>query len=116
VWEDTLGRGLRCIVVTGALRSQEAHALEELIVEVLGQQPPALVLDLSEVSSVDGTLLNAIDRVRPWLDAFGGPLVVISPLPEIRAVFQLTEGARRFSTVPDLPAAVEIATAAAGNS
>jgi len=67
-----------------------AEELEARLTEVIDEGPSAVVLDLSEVTFLDSTVLGVLLHGLKRMGAAGGRLRIVIARPEIRRIFELT--------------------------
>jgi len=85
-------RGTKTVVlaVHGDADMNVAEELEARLTEVIDERPSAVVLDLSEVTFLDSTVLGILLHGLKRLGAAGGRLRIVTARPEIRRIFELT--------------------------
>ena len=95
--EERLDRGTILIAVSGEADLRVAGELREQLHSVIDEHPSAVVVDLSEATLVDSTVLGVLVGTLKRMRASGGHFRVISPGGEIRRVLELTSLDRVFS-------------------
>ena len=85
-------RGTKTVVlaVHGDADMNVAEELEARLTEVIDEGPSAVVLDLSEVTFLDSTVLAVLLHGLKRMGAAGGRLRIVIARPEIRRIFELT--------------------------
>jgi anti-sigma B factor antagonist len=78
------------VTATGEVDMYTAPTLEQALDGVIGLGGTSVVLDLTEVTFVDSTLLSVLLRYRDRLTDLGGLLVVVSDDRRIRRTFEIT--------------------------
>lgn len=78
--------GGRVFVLWGGLGRSSCQGLTE---ELIGPPGSFLVIDLSQLTFVDSSVLDAIGRARQTMIIDGGMLVVCRPQPEVRRVLEI---------------------------
>ena len=84
-WDD----GVATVTVRGEIDLGTVGALSERLGDVARQNPRQLVINLAEVRFLDSTGLHAFVRVRRELPE-PCPVILRSPQPQIRRVFNIT--------------------------
>jgi anti-sigma B factor antagonist len=104
--EDATSRDWRVVRVAGELDLHTSPQLRDHVLELLGEPPVRIALEMSEVSFMDssslGNLVTCLKRVRER----GGELVLIGVTGSPMKVLSLTGLERVFVLVPsesDLP-------------
>jgi anti-sigma B factor antagonist len=78
------------VTATGEVDMYTAPTLEQALDGVIGLGGTSVVLDLSEVTFVDSTLLSVLLRYRDRLTDLGGQLVIVSGDRRILRTFEIT--------------------------
>jgi anti-sigma B factor antagonist len=78
------------VTATGEVDMYTAPRLEQALDGVVGLGGTSVVLDLSEVTFVDSTLLSVLLRYRDHLAELGGQLVIVSDDRRILRTFEIT--------------------------
>jgi anti-sigma B factor antagonist len=78
------------VTATGEVDMYTAPTLEQALDGVIGLGGTSVVLDLSEVTFVDSTLLSVLLRYRDRLTDLGGQLVIVSEDRRILRTFEIT--------------------------
>jgi anti-sigma B factor antagonist len=86
------------VAATGEVDLDTAPELDRALVGPLTEGATKLVVDLSEVTSVDSTALHVLLRAARQLDGRARELTVVAPDPNVRKVFEIM-GVNRFFAV-----------------
>src|SRR5579875_3197574 len=78
------------IKVSGYLDISTSPRLREKILEVAGDDPAAVILDLGSIEFLDSSALGVVLNGWKLLQAEGGTLAVISPQARITKIFEIT--------------------------
>ncbi len=78
------------IRASGYLDVSTSPRLREKILEVAGEDPSVLLLDLGPIEFLDSSALGVILNGWKLLQAEGSTLAVISPQPRITKIFEIT--------------------------
>jgi anti-sigma B factor antagonist len=78
------------VTATGEVDMYTAPTLEQALDGVIGLGGTSVVLDLSEVTFVDSTLLSVLLRYRDHLTELGGQLVIVTNDRRILRTFEIT--------------------------
>jgi anti-anti-sigma factor len=84
-WDD----GTATVTVRGEIDAATTDAFYQRLADVAGGSPRRLVIDLAGVGFLDSSGLRAFVRLRKALPAHC-PVIVRSPHPRTRQVFELT--------------------------
>lgn len=95
--EERLDRGTVVVAVSGEADLRVAGDLREQLHAVMDEHPSAVVVDLSEATLVDSTVLGVLVGTLKRMRSRGGHFRVVSPGGEIRRVLELTSLDRVFS-------------------
>ena len=82
--------GWAIVGVTGELELATAPRLRQQVVSLVGEGHTRIVLDLTQVDFVDSIGLGVIVSVLKRVRSHGGELVLVGPVPRVRALFELT--------------------------
>jgi anti-sigma B factor antagonist len=94
------------VTVAGEVDMYTAPALEQALEGVVGLGGTTVVLDLTEVSFIDSTLLSVLLRYRDRLNNLGGELAIVTDDRRIRRTFEITGLDRIFTIEPRLADAI----------
>jgi anti-sigma B factor antagonist len=78
------------VTISGEIDILSAPQLRERLLSVIGRHGPQLALDLSGVTFIDCTGINALLSVRRRAELEGGSLRVLRASPCVRRVITLT--------------------------
>lgn len=84
-WDDTTA----IVTAKGDVDFTTIDTLSVRLAAVLSGNPQRLVIDLAEVSFLDSAGLHSLSRARKALPE-GCPLVIRSPQPKVRRIFEIT--------------------------
>ena len=84
------------VTATGEVDMYTAPTLEQALDGVIGLGGISVVLDLSEVTFVDSTLLSVLLRYRDQFAELGGQLVIVTADRRILRTFEITGLERLF--------------------
>jgi anti-sigma B factor antagonist len=101
------------VTATGEVDMYTAPTLEQALDGVIGLGGTSVVLDLSEVTFVDSTLLSVLLRYRDRLTDLGGQLVIVTDDRRIRRTFEITGLDRLFRIEPRLAGGIGVVAASA---
>jgi len=99
-------RGAVVVRLTGELDLYNAPALREALLELVAQSPRRLVLDLTDVSFMDSTVLGALVEVRARLGSPDG-LVLAAPALETRRALAVSGLDRHFEVSETVEGALD---------
>jgi anti-sigma B factor antagonist len=94
-----LTNGTWVVAASGEVDLYTAPELERALTAALTAGVTQLVVDLTEATFVDSTVLHVLLRATQHLDGAGGELIAVVPDPNIRRVFEITGFERLFSIV-----------------
>jgi anti-sigma B factor antagonist len=97
-----LGGDAFVVTAVGEIDMYSAPILEQALEGVVGLGGTRVVLDFSEVSFVDSTLLSVLIRYRDRLIDLGGELVLVTDDLRIRRTLEVTGLNRLFTIEPRL--------------
>ncbi len=95
-WEQ----GTAIVELAGDIDMHQTPAVHQAIVEVCGQRPQRLVVDLGGVGYIDSSGVSLFVEVFRRLKAYGGSLRLCSLQERVRGVFEVTHLDRFFSIYP----------------
>lgn len=95
--EEQLDRGMILVAVSGEADLRVAGELREQLHAVIDEHPSAVIVDLSDATLVDSTVLGVLVGALKRMRSRGGHFRVVSPGGEIRRVLELTSLDRVFS-------------------
>jgi anti-sigma B factor antagonist len=98
-------RGALVVRLTGELDLYNAPVLRETLLECAARSPRRLVVDLTEVTFVDSTVLGALVEVRSKLGSRDG-LVLAAPGLETRRALEVSGLERLFEVTETLEGAL----------
>lgn len=99
------------VTAAGEVDMYTAPALEQALDGVVGLGGTSVVLDLTEVSFIDSTLLSVLLRYRDRLTNLGGKLAIVTDDRRIRRTFEITGLDRIFTIEPRLADAIRAVVA-----
>lgn len=82
--------GVAVIELSGELDLAVHDRFRNLAEELVGEAPPLVVADVSEVEFMDSTMLREVLRCHRELDEAGSRLVVAGAQPPVRRLLELT--------------------------
>jgi anti-sigma B factor antagonist len=88
------------VVLRGDVDLHHSPALHARLVELAGQRPKRLMLDLSEVPYMDSSGVGTLVEVFRRVTAYNGKLVLFGLSSRVRSVFEITR-LDRFFTICD---------------
>jgi anti-sigma B factor antagonist len=91
----------------GELDLAVAADLRTLLEGAAAEGPKLVVVDLTDVSFIDSTILREVLRAHHAIDGQGGRLVVAGPQPSVERLLQLTGTTEVFSIAPSRDAALQ---------
>jgi anti-sigma B factor antagonist len=94
-----LANGTFVVAAGGEIDLYTAPELERALTAPLTAGATQLVVDLTEATFVDSTVLHVLLRAAQHLDGAGGELIAVVPDPNVRRVFEITGFDRLFSIV-----------------
>jgi anti-sigma B factor antagonist len=94
-----LANGTFVVAAGGEVDLYTAPELERALTAPLTAGATQLVVDLTEATFVDSTVLHVLLRAAQHLDGARGELIAVVPDPNIRRVFEITGFDRLFSIV-----------------
>jgi len=97
--------GVRTLKLVGEFDLSNSHELEQALATAIDAGGRELIVDLSEVSFLDGTALNTLVLARKRCARRNGHLVLVRPGAQTWRVFVLTGMSRAFATFDSRPAA-----------
>jgi anti-sigma B factor antagonist len=97
-----LTNGTWVVAASGEVDLYTVPELERALASSLTAGATQLVVDLTEASFVDSTVLHVLLRAARQLDGTEGELIVAAPDPNVRRVFGITGFDRLFSIVSSL--------------
>jgi anti-sigma B factor antagonist len=97
--------GVRTLKLAGEFDLSNTHELEQALATAIDAGGRELIVDLSEVSFLDGTALNTLVLARKRCARRNGHLVLVRPGAQTWRVFVLTGMSRAFATFDSRPAA-----------
>jgi anti-sigma B factor antagonist len=97
-----LTNGTWVVAASGEVDLSTAPELERALTAALTAGATQLVVDLTEATFVDSTVLHVLLRAAQHLDGAAGELIAVVPDPNVRRVFEITGFDRRFSIVSSL--------------
>jgi anti-sigma B factor antagonist len=95
-----LTNGSWVVAASGEVDLYTAPELERALAGPLTKGAMQLVVDLTEASFVDSTVLHVLLRAARQLDGTEGELIVAAPDPNVRRVFGITGFDRLFPSFP----------------
>ena len=95
--EERLDRGTVLVAVSGEADLRVAGELREQLHAVIDEHPSAVIVDLSDATLVDSTVLGVLVGTLKRMRSRGGHFRVVSPGGEIRRVLELTSLDRVFT-------------------
>jgi len=95
---DGGANGVRTLKLAGEFDLSNSHELEQALAAAIDAGGRDLVVDLSEVSFLDGTTLNTLVLAGKRCARRNGHLVIVRPGPPTWRVFVLTGMSRAFAT------------------
>jgi anti-sigma B factor antagonist len=97
--------GVRTLKLAGEFDLSNSHELEQALATAIDAGGRDLVVDLSDVTFLDGTSLNTLVLASKRCARRNGHLVLVRPGPQTWRVFVLTGMSRAFATFDSRPAA-----------
>jgi anti-sigma B factor antagonist len=88
------------VVLSGDVDLHHSPALHAALVEVAGNRPRRLMLDLSGVPYMDSSGVGTLVEVFRRVTAYKGKMVLFGLNPRVRSVFEITK-LDRFFTICD---------------
>ena len=102
-----LSPGLIVVALTGEMDIANAPQLASRVVGFGGTGRDRVVIDLSELTFIDSTGINALVSAVRSVEAVGGSVIVAAPTPHVRQVFDIV----RLSDVVALEQSLDVAIA-----
>ena len=90
------------VTAAGEADMHTAPTLEQALQGIVGLGGTSVVVDLSEVSFIDSTVLSLFLRHRERFEELGGDLVIVSGDRRILRTFEITGLDRIFTIEPNL--------------
>ncbi|MCG6494386.1 STAS domain-containing protein [Kitasatospora sp. A2-31] len=88
--------------LAGALHMDNEELVRDALARALAQAPTLLAVDLSAVTLLTSSGLNALLTARRRADDDGVPMVLAAPSPQARRVLGITEADLVFPVYPSL--------------
>jgi anti-sigma B factor antagonist len=85
------------VVLSGDVDLHHSPALHAALVEVAGNRPRRLMLDLSDVPYMDSSGVGTLVEVFRRVTAYKGKMVLFGLNPRVRSVFEITKLDRFFT-------------------
>jgi anti-sigma B factor antagonist len=85
------------VVLSGDVDLHHSPALHAALVEVAGNRPKRLMLDLSGVPYMDSSGVGTLVEVFRRVTAYKGKMVLFGLNPRVRSVFEITKLDRFFT-------------------
>ena len=99
------------VTVVGEVDMYRSPDLDRNLAAIAVRGGRRVVVDLSEASFIDSTVLALLVRELKRLDGDGGKLLLVSSDPRILRAFEITGLDRLFTIEPSLTRAVAVGTA-----
>ncbi|MFK0195889.1 STAS domain-containing protein [Kitasatospora sp. NPDC090308] len=96
---------VRVLGLAGEMDDDSRHQLRRALAAVLEEGPLLLVLDLSGLDFCDSSGLDELFRARH--DKRGVPIVLATPGPQVRRLFDLAGMGQVFVVAESVPATIE---------
>jgi anti-sigma B factor antagonist len=90
------------VSLTGELDDATAPFLRETLAEITGSLNEELMLDISSLTFIDSTGLSLVVTLNKLLEHRGARLVILSPTPSTRRLFELTGLAKILTIWPSI--------------
>ncbi|WP_159079415.1 STAS domain-containing protein [Plantactinospora sp. BC1] len=84
----------------GYLDMDTVETLRRVFGQLLDRELASLTVDLSRLTFCDAAGIRALLECRAWTNALGGTLLVVSPSPFVRLIFEVTRVAELFGLPP----------------
>ena len=78
------------VMLDGELDASTAHLLYEQLAALAREGTMHVALNLAELDFLDSTGLSVIVAEHKRVEAMGGELIIFSPCPRVRRLFELT--------------------------
>jgi anti-anti-sigma factor len=101
IQSDGRGADVR-VAMTGDLDLSTAEQAEEAILDAERQQPPVLILDLSQLEFMDSTGLRVVLSAASRADEDERRLVIVKGPSMVQRVFEITRVAERLEIVDNV--------------
>ncbi|HVP10161.1 MAG TPA: STAS domain-containing protein [Phycisphaerae bacterium] len=96
------------VVLSGDVDLHHSPALHAALVEVAGNRPKRLMIDLSEVPYMDSSGVGTLVEVFRRVTAYKGKMVLFGLNPRVRSVFEITKLDRFFTICENEEQAVKV--------
>lgn len=95
------------IALSGSLNYSNQMKIKEELIRLIPTDQANVVLDFAKVEFIDSACLAAIISVMRALKEKSGVMKILSPLPEVRAIFQITRLDKVFTIIDNLDEAAK---------
>ena len=103
-----LGDGIACVGIAGEVDLLAAPVLRQSLMDVVDAGGRRVVVDFSEATFVDSTVLGVLVGANKRLRARGGLMVLVCGSSNIRTIFEITLLDRVFDIVDSRDAALSL--------
>lgn len=107
----TTPEGVIVLALEGEFDLAAAPTLRERLADARGAGARGVVLDMTEVTFVDSSVLRELLRADAEMDSEGGPLVIAAPRPPVARLLELTHTAGLLTVAPTVAEALHRAAA-----
>jgi len=104
--KDLTEKNASIVEVTGQIHLLEARELEQRLEEVLNNDRPNIVLDITDVSFIASDGLGVLIKIRGDARRSGGTLRIVEPPEPVLGVFRTTRLTKLFDIYPSREEAV----------
>ena len=87
------------VVLSGDIDLRQSPTLHAALVEIVGERPRRMILDLSEVPYMDSSGVGTLVEVFRRVSAYKGKMVLFGLNPRVRSVFEITKLDKFFTIV-----------------
>jgi len=98
--KDLTEKNASVVEVSGQIHLLEARELEQRLEEVLNDERPNIVLDITDVSFIASDGLGVLIKVRGDARRSGGSLRIVEPPEPVLGVFRTTRLTKLFDIYP----------------
>ncbi len=83
--------GTQVLRLRGEIDLENSPQLRERLLDIVQQQPPRMIVDLTGVSYMDSSGVGTLVELKRNLERSGGRLVLVGLQPRVRSVFEITQ-------------------------
>lgn len=94
------------VILGGDIDLRQSPTFHAALVEIVGERPRRLILDLSEVPYMDSSGVGTLVEIFRRVSAYKGKMILFGLNPRVRSVFEITKLDKFFTIVENRDQAI----------